>query len=176
MFLQLVDDVRAAFAARGFDQVEIADGIDASNAQTNYGSGGANRVVFRPAPDPIGFSPPKYIGEGDEDAEGASRRQLWTMAYAFEVAIAGYEPAFPERQLAHQQACVNIFEIVVQEVHRAYAGQYAWTSARWDDARKQGRFGAEFVATLTLNVPLFDSASVPRRPVGILANPVEKAP
>lgn len=176
MFLKLVDDVRAAFAARGFDRIVVDEGIDARNAQTNFGAGGANRVVFSPAPDPLGFAPPMYIGEGDADGSGLARRQLWTMVYAFEVCVAGYDSEQPARQLAHQHVCVDIFEIVVQEVHRSYAGQYEWRGARWDDARKQGRFGAEFVATLVLNIPLFDAPSVAVTPVGVLANPLEKAP
>lgn len=173
MFVNIIDRVRLAFRDRGFDGIVIDEGPDARNAQTNFGAGGSMRVVFAPSAEPFGFAAPTSIGEGAADELGESRRALMQTAFVFDVVIAAVSPK--ARFVEHQRRCFDIFEIVVQEVHRAYYGQAQWTSARWNLDRKVGAFGAELVATLAINIPIFDAPCVVKTPTGVLANPEEKA-
>jgi hypothetical protein len=153
MFLQLVDDVRAALAARGFTEVSVDEGIRARVSQENYGDGSANRVAFVPAVDPMSVVAPTFIGEGD-----GVKRQLWNVLFVYDVAFAGFDADNPERDLAHRRRCFDLWEVVAQAIHADYYGSYEWTSARWTLDRKDGVHGAELVATLVLNIPLFDRA------------------
>jgi len=157
MFVQLVDIVRARLADRGFTDVTVVDGIESRNDQTNFGDGGsANRVAFVPAADPLEILAPRFIGEGD-DGEFGAKRQLFNVNFVFDVFFAGYVPT-SERELDHRRRCFDLWEVVAQEVQRAYWGAHEWTGARWTDTRKQGRFGAELAATLVLNIPIFDTS------------------
>lgn len=166
MFVELVDIVRERFRERGFTDILVVDGINAREQQTNFGSGSANRVAFVPSAQPIAFIPPTRIGEDEHE-----RRQLLNAMFVFDVSVSGYDPSNPERDLAHRRRCFDIFEAVVQEVHRAYYGACEWTSARWEDARKDGRHGAELIATLVLNIPLFDRAWAEATPKAVIHSP-----
>jgi hypothetical protein len=65
MFIALIDAVRDGLNEAGFEgQIIVDEGSDAPNAQTNYGAGGANRVVFSAADDALGFGPAD-AGRGD---------------------------------------------------------------------------------------------------------------
>ena len=164
MFVKILDDVRAWFAARGIDAT-VDEEVEALLAQDNYGPGTANRVVFVTA-SPMGVGEPMQIGE---DEDGA--RQLLNATYNFEVHFAGYDPAAPNRVLAHRRQCIALFEAVEQAVHRSACGLYEWGSATWTDARKHARHGAELVVPLTLNVPLFDVDPVVASPSPVPGEP-----
>jgi hypothetical protein len=154
MFLAIVDTVRARLTARGFTDIVVDEGIEARIEQSNFGAGGANRVVFTPAPE-IEIIPPMRIGE---DTDGGPRQLLNTL-FTYEVAIAAHDPDQPERDLAHRHKAYDIWELVVQEVQLAYPGVSAWTAARWSLEKRHLVFGAELIATLVINVPLFDVRS-----------------
>lgn len=166
MFLKLIDDVRARFIVRDLTEVEIAEGTNARDQQANMGHGSLNRVAFVPVSD-MTFLPPTHIGENDE-----GHAQIVNMLFVFEVGCAGFDADNPERELAHMRKCVDIFEAVVQEVKRAYWGVHEWSAARWENKRKDGRHGAELVARLTLNIPLFDIASQIVTPEGVYQHPL----
>lgn len=153
MFVQLVDDCRTYFAARGIDAI-VDDGIDARAAQTNYGPGTANRVVFEPSEDPMEILAPLRLGEDDTGA-----RQLINPIFVFNVYVAGFDPNANGRDLLHRRACFALWEAVVQSVQRSYYGVAEWRSARWSLEKRHVVHGAELVATLALNIPLFDVAS-----------------
>lgn len=150
MFIKIIEDVRAWFATHGVTAT-VSDGIDAVNAQDNHGLGTANRVVFSASAAPLSFVPIQQIGEDD-----TGRRQLANVMFVFDVTISGYDASQPTRDLAHRHKCFLLLEAVVQAAQHAYWGAHSWTSARWEDTRKQGRHGAELVATLSLNIPLLD--------------------
>lgn len=151
MFIKLIDDLRTAFAAREFDEVEIVEGIESRTEQSNYGDGSANRIAFVPAKDPMQIVPPAFIGDGDD-----TRRQLFNVMFPFDVSFAGYDADNPERELAHRRKCFDMFEVTAQEVQRLYFGAHSWTSCAWNDDKKHIRHGAELIATLVLNIPIFD--------------------
>jgi hypothetical protein len=155
MFLQLVDDIRAAFAARGFTDIEIVDGLTATVEQQNYGAGSANRVAFIPSEGPMTVGAPRFIGDIDND-DGKVRRQLHDVGFVFEVTISAYDADNPDRYLAHCHRCFDIWEAVAQEVQAAYAGEFEWSNVSHPHARKDGVHGAELAAELTLHIPLFD--------------------
>jgi hypothetical protein len=120
--------------------------------------------------------PPMPVGEIDvSDLEVA--RSLTTVTFFFRVAIAGYDAAYPMRDMAHRQACVQIFQLVAQQVQAFAPGQHRWPSAKWTNERKQGQFGRELVATLALDIPIVDSTCRTVKPVsGLLDHPTEKRP
>lgn len=151
MFVQIVDDVRDWFALRGIDAA-VVDGVGSRNDQTNFGDS-MNRVAFEPAPD-VDVTPVMFIGE-----DGDGKRQLVNTLFAYEVSFIGYDKARPERDLAHRSVCFDLWEATAQAVQRSYYGVHEWTGAKWTTERKNGRHGAELIATLVLNVPLFDVAS-----------------
>ncbi len=153
MFVKLIDDVRAWFVLRGLD-ASVVDGLESRNAQTNFGPGSANRVAFVPASPVEIIDAPRYIGEDDD-----GRRQLVNMLFAYEVSFAGYDRDNPERDLAHRHVCVDLFEATAQSLQRSAFGMHQWSAARWEDTRKHGRHGAELVVALTVNIPIFDTAS-----------------
>lgn len=156
MFLQIVETIRTRFAARGLNNISIVDGLASEVQQANFGGGGANRVAFVPATD-IAIIPPTRVGE---DTDG-SPRQLLNTLFTFEVHIAGWDSDNPDRDLAHRHKAYDIWELVVQEVQLAYGGAIEWTGARWNLDKKHLPFGAELIATLVINVPLFDVRYVP---------------
>jgi hypothetical protein len=168
MFVQIVDDVRAAFTARGFTEVSVDEGIRARNTQENYGAGSANRVVFVPSADPLEVIPPMRIGESNDDD---AKRQLWNVLFVYEVSFAGYDADNPDRDLMHRRRCFDLWEVAAQAVHASYSGMYAWTSARWNLDRKDGVHGAELVATLTLNIPLSDVGNPHASPAPVPGEP-----
>lgn len=151
MFVQLIDDVRATFLARGIT-APVLEGIDARKQQVADASPDG-RVCFVPMSD-IDVEAPRFIGEDDTGV-----RQLWNTFFVYEVSFAGYDRRNPERDLAHRKASYDLWEATTQAIHAAYYGNYHWTKARWEDARILGRHGVELVATLTLEVPLLDLAS-----------------
>lgn len=152
MFVAIVDVVRDWFALREIDAT-IVDGVESRNEQTNFGDG-VNRVAFVPSSDPIAVTPPLFIGDDDD-----GRRQLWNAIFVYDVSFEGYDKALPSRDLAHRQICFDLWEATAQALQRAYHGVHEWTGAKWSTERKHGRHGAELIATLTLNIPLFDTAS-----------------
>lgn len=164
MFLKILDDLRAAFIARDFTEVEIAEGIESRNEQSNFGAGSANRIAFVPAKD-MQIIPPTHIG--DQDVEGDPervKRQLFNVMFAFDVYFAGFDADHPERDLAHRRKCFDIWEVTAQEIQRLYAGAFEWSSPQWNDDKKHIRHGAELVATLVLNIPIFDRDWVIAKP------------
>lgn len=171
MFDRIVSIVRKRFEERNLSY-EVVGGIDSRNAQPQ-GPGGSNRVAFVPIAEGA-FTPPMFIGEGDPDEAGDVARQLFTAPIGFEVCCASYDAAHPDDQVAAMASCLVMFQAVAQEVHKAYAGQYGWDGFRWDNERKQGRFGSEFIARLVMNVPIFDLPSVERSPALSLRDPEEK--
>lgn len=152
MFVAIVDAVRDWFALREI-AAAVVDGIDSRSEQTNFGDS-MNRVAFVPSADPIGIVPPLFIGEG---ADG--KRQLLNTLFVYEVSFVGYDKARADRDLAHRAVCFDLWEATAQAVQRAYYGVHEWTGAKWTTERQHGRHGAELVATLVLNIPLFDTAS-----------------
>lgn len=171
MFVEIVDIIRQRFAERGFTEVTVVEGQESRNAQANFGAGSANRVAFVPAKEPIAIIPPTFIGEGDLDEAGEARRQLWNMMFKYEVSFAGFDANNPERDLAHRRKCVDLFEVTTQEIQRAYHGAYGWSSATWADEKKHVRHGAELIATLTINVPIFDISSKAAIPGAVPGQP-----
>ncbi|MBX3205110.1 MAG: hypothetical protein KF764_08570 [Labilithrix sp.] len=164
MFVAIIDAVRQGIAARGIVGVTVDEGAEARVAQPV--SGELGRIVFVPAPSPISFIPPTRIGD---DASG--RCQLWNTLFVFEVCFAGYDADAPTRDLAHKRRCYDLLELATQEIHRVYDGSYEWTSATWTDERKHGRHGAELVATLVLNIPLFSTPYPFAEPVPVPGAP-----
>lgn len=151
MFVQIVDDVRAWFQARGID-ARVDEGAEARAAQSNFGPGSANRVVFTPADDPLEIFAPTHVGEDDERP-----RQLINPIFVFEVAFAGYDARNASRDLCHRRVCFDLWEATVQATQRAYYGAHEWRGARWSKEKKHIVHGAELLATLAINVPLFDA-------------------
>jgi hypothetical protein len=170
MFVEIVDVVRDYLTAAGL-QAEVVDGIDSRDAQVDFGRFPDGRVAFVPVPGPIAITEPKFIGEGDEDDDGRVRRQLLNVMFAYEVSVAGYDIDNAERDLAHRHACFDLWERVVQAMQAAYYGSHEWTVARWEDARKYGRHGAELVATLTVNLPIFDVTYPTASPEPVAGDP-----
>jgi hypothetical protein len=156
MFLQIVDIVRARMALRD-NTISVEEGIEGRAHQPN--TTGANRITFTPKEDiGVGFEQHR-MGE-DEDTS----RQLLTTLFMFDVAIAGYDASNPERDLAHRHKCYDLWEMVVQEVQAAYPGASQWTAAKWNIPAIHLAFGAELIATLAINVPLFDYPQVSATP------------
>jgi hypothetical protein len=151
MFVEIVDAVRDWIELRAIDAA-VVDGLGCRNDQTNFGDH-MNRVAFEPSSD-VGVAPPMFIGE---DVDG--KRQLVNTLFAYEVSFFGFDKTKPERDLAHRHVCFDLWEATAQAVQRSYFGVHEWTGAKWSLDRKHGRHGAELVATLVLNVPLFDTAS-----------------
>lgn len=162
MFDQLADIVRAWVLKRGLGVV-VDEGAEALKAQTNYGAGSSNRIVFVPAKDPIQVIDPTHIG--------GEPRQLWNTMFVFEVWIAGFDSDNPDRDFAHRARCYQLWEATAQALHKGYYGAYAWASARWADERIHGRHGAELVATLALNIPLSDMESDSAKPAPLPGQP-----
>lgn len=152
MFDQIVDIVRQRFADRGLSY-EIVSGIASRNAYPD-GPGGSNRVAFVVVPEGE-FTPAMFIGEAPDDS-GDVARQLFTMPIGFDICCAAFDPDAFEDDIKNKAACVRLWEKVAQEIHRAYAGQYGLVSYKFDDERKQGRFGSELVVRLVMNVPIND--------------------
>ncbi len=171
MFVDIVADVAAWFVLRGLD-ASVVDGAQSRAAQSNY-AGSANRVAFVPSKEPLAIlDEPTHIGEDD-----TGKRQLLNVQFVYEVSFAGYDSANPERDLAHRHVCFDLFEATVQAVQRSYFGAHRWTSARWDeDTGTQGNHGAELIATLTLNIPLFDIVSPLAAPTPIVGEPKPAPP
>ncbi len=167
MFLAIVDQVAARFVERGFTDVVVASGIDARNEQLNYGTDNASRVVFVPSADPMAIVPPTMIGDNDDDDP---KRQLLNVLMTYEVSFAGFDKT-TDRDLAHRRRCFDLFEVTAQEIHRAYYGAYTWTSARWEIPRKSMSHGAELIASLTLNIPIFDIPSSEAAPAPLPGEP-----
>lgn len=151
MFVEIVDNVRDWIDLRGIDAA-VVDGVGCRNDQTNFGTH-LCRIAFEPIPE-VGISPPLFIGENDDGA-----RQIVNTLFGFEVSFIGFDKTKQERDLAHRHVCFDLWEATVQAVQRAYYGVHEWTGAKWTLDRKHLRHGAELVATLVLNIPLFDTAS-----------------
>lgn len=173
MFSRIVSLVREEFKTREYLQVEVVSGFDARNAQDNMGSGGANRVAFVPPSGEGQFMPALHIGEGDDDENGEARAAMLVLPYVFDVCIAGYDADKPNDDVAHQHRCIDLFEVVAQVV-RLKAGEAYWTGFSFDGKRKQGRFGAEFIATLEMRIPIFDAPWRVKTVSAELANPEDK--
>lgn len=170
MFLKLVDDVRAAMPGLGFGDISVDDGLVSAVAQSNYGDGAANRVAFVPAEE-LSFLP-STTQMGDVDlGTGEYARQLANVLYGFDVHVCGFDADTPDRYLAHQRRCFDIFEAVVQVVQADSYGLYEWSDGKWSIDRKDGTFGAELVVHLTVNIPLFDKRSAAATPRGIPGAP-----
>lgn len=163
MFVEIVDIVRQRFKDRELP-ISVVEGIESRNAQIEDGP--QNRVAFVPSAQPIPIVAPMFIGEGDEE-----KRQLWNAKVAYDVSFNGFDESNPDRDLAHRRRCLDLFEVTAQEIHRAYAGQEEWSSARWDDSKKHVRHGAELVATVTLNIPIFDIPYASATPRGVPNQP-----
>jgi len=148
MFVQIVEDVRDWFAERHIDAA-VVDGVGSRADQTNFGAS-VNRVAFEPAAD-IAIAEPLLIGEDD-----TAKRQLLNPLFTYEVSFIGYDKTRPERDLAHRHVCFDLWEATAQALQRSYYGVHEWTGAKWTLDRKHGRHGAELVATLAMNIPLFD--------------------
>jgi len=149
MFVRIVDDVRNFLKnVRGMDVVVDA-GVEARPMQTNFGKGGAKRVVFTPSND-IQIIAPIFIGDNP--------RHLLDTKFIYEVAFAGYDPE-NKSDIYHRHICYDLWEAVTQALQRAYAGQYEWLNAQWSVERKHIIYGAELIATLSLNIPLSDLKS-----------------
>ena len=158
-FVQVVQDVRDYLALRGFAGVEVTSGADARVAQPN-GDGSANRIAFVPVAS-VETAAPRFIGEGLPDEDGGVRRALVDATVIFDVCFAGFDHEKVEAQdadLYHRRAAFGLWELAVQAIQRSYYGAHEWRGARWDDARKHGRHGAELIATLAVSAPLFDAA------------------
>jgi hypothetical protein len=170
MFVEIVDAVRDWFTLRSIESA-VVDGVESRSEQTNFGDY-VNRVAFVPA-NPVGVAPPLFIGEGED-----GRRQIVNAMFAFEVSFHGYDKTKPTRDLAHRHVCFDLWEATAQAVQRAYFGVHEWTGAQWTTDRKHGRHGAELVATLVLNVPLFDTASPSATPTPMpgLPKPADPEP
>lgn len=154
MFVAIVDAVRDWFELRGID-CTVVDGVESRNDQTNFGDS-VNRVAFVPAED-VGIAESvAFVGEMGEGE--SARRQLVNPMFVYEVSFEGYDKARPARDLAHRSVCFDLWEAATQAIHRAYFGMYAWTGAKWTKERLHGRHGAELIARLELNIPLFDVA------------------
>ena len=156
MLMQLVDDVRAALTTRFGTDVFVDEGIRARNTQDNFAKNTPNRVVFEPSEDMEVLEDVLRIGEGDADEDNDCKRQLLNVMFAFDVSIIGYDAIHPSRDLAHRRRCFDIWEVVAQEVQRDYGGVSKWISAKWNLNRKDGVYGAELIAGLVMNIPLFD--------------------
>lgn len=166
MFLQIVDTIRQRFIARGFTEVSVDEGIESRNAQSNFGAGGANRVCFVPSSDPWPVIAPTFIGEADDD-----KRQLLNVMFVYDVSFAGYDADHPERDLSHIRKCFDIFEVTAQEVQLAYSGAFAWSALKRTTDKKHITHGAELVAKLTLNIPIFDLTYVSASPTAVPGQP-----
>jgi hypothetical protein len=185
MFVQIVDDVRAAFTAAGYTEVSVDEGIRARVTQENYGAGSANRVVFSPSPDPLEVIPPMRIGERhDPDDDENVSRQLFDVLFVFEVSFAGYNADYPDRDLMHRRRCFDLWEVTAQAIQASYpssgdvagGASHGWTSARWNLDRTDGVHGAELIATLILNIPLFDRDWAVVTPTGVPGQPKPPPP
>lgn len=152
MFVQIIDDVRATFKARGIT-ADVLEGVDA-RAQQFGDASPEGRVCFVPIQE-IEVEAPRFVGEDDTGV-----RMLWNTLFGYEVSFLAFDRDQPERDVAHRKACYDLWEATTQAIHAAYNGMYHWTGARWNDSRVYQRHGAELLATLTLEVPLFDLASV----------------
>jgi hypothetical protein len=166
MFLKLVDDLRTAFAGRGYTDVFIDEGLRARASQENYGAGLTNRIVFRPSESPMTMLPPTHIGDDD-----TGKRQLFNVEFVYEVSFAGFDANHPDRDIAHMRRCFDLWEVTAQEVQKAEYGLIEWTSARWELSRKDGVHGAELIATLALNIPIFDKAGAFATPAPVPGQP-----
>lgn len=170
MFLKLVDDVRAAMPGLGFGEISVEDGLVSAVSQSNFGDGAANRVAFVPAEELAFLPAPTQLGDVDI-GDGTFARQLANLEYAFDVHVCGFDSDSPDRFLAHQRRCLDIFEAVVEVVHSDSYGLYVWSAGKWSLERKDGVFGAELVVHLTVNIPLFDKRSAAATPRGIPGAP-----
>ena len=166
-FARIVEDVREYFAERGLTAV-VDVGWKARAETNNQGEGSANRVVFTPV-SPISPLPAvSHPGSGPEQPA----RQLLNILFTYEVSCWGFDPDDGgENDLFHIGKCIDLLEAVVQAVWRKHHGQVTWGAMRWTDTVKHVRHGAELVATLQLNVPLFDAADMyhPASPVPVKA-------
>ncbi|AKV03190.1 hypothetical protein AKJ09_09853 [Labilithrix luteola] len=158
MFVKIVDDARAWFAAQGID-APIVEEVEELVAQDNYSPTTSNRVAFVTASN-LDIIAPTQVGDGD-DGEG---RQLSNLDYAFEVHIAGFDPDSPTRMLAHRRVCIALLEALEQSFVRSASGLYALGTGEWNDERKHGRHGAELIVPLKINVPLSDVDSATAHP------------
>ena len=154
MFERIVDIVRDRFAERNLSY-EVVGGIDSRNASDNFGPGGSNRVAFVVVPEGE-FTPAMFIGDAPDDS-GDVARQLFTMPIGFDICCATFDPDALDNDIKNTAACVRLWEKVAQEIHRAYAGQYGLVGFKFDDERKQGRFGAELIVRIAMNVPINDA-------------------
>lgn len=162
MLVQIVDDVRRWFINHGITAA-VDEGVEARNEQLNHQ--GAGRVVFAVA-NPIESIAPTHIGEDD-----SARRQLLNALLPINVYFAGFDWSQAGRDFAHRRVCLALWEATVQAVQFAYHGAHSWGAANWSDPRKELRHGAELVATLTLNVPLFDVGGVFATPTPVPGDP-----
>ena len=168
MFVQLVANVTTYLATAGLT-AQVLDGIDARDHQVDFGRFPSGRVAFVPAPS-MQILEPTHIGEYETSA-GLEQRQLFNVLFGFEVSFAGYDINNAERDLAHRHACFDLWEKTAQAMQASYSGAHQWTGARWEDARKYGRHGAELVATLAINLPIFDAGYLSATPDPVPGQP-----
>lgn len=114
---------------------------------------------------------PIRIGEGDDD-----KRQLWNLMFVFEICVAGFDSTRPASDFAHRAQCLELLEATIQGIHKVHWGGYTPTSARWVDDRTHGRHGAELVATVTFNLPIFDAGTLRATPNPVLSHPKPAPP
>lgn len=159
-FQQVVADVRAFFLARGIT-AEVDVGWKARAKTTNQGPGSANRVVFTPVSSLTPIAP-THIGNDFE----RPARQLLNVLFQYEVSFWGFDAADDgENDLLHIAKCVELFEATEQAIHRSHYGTYEWGAMRWTDTVKHVVHGAELIAPITINLPIFDVADTFHKPV-----------
>ena len=123
MFQDIVKVIRDRFAARHITGVEVVGGVDSRNASDNFGAGGSWRVAFVPPEDDGDFAPPIHVGEGEEDENDETARQLHTMKWPFDVCCAARDEDRPEDDLANRARCFALWQVVAQELHPRLADQ-----------------------------------------------------
>lgn len=169
----LLDTLRARFAARGLTGIEIVEGREALNEQGNYGAGQTNRIAFYEPEEPGDVAPPFRIGDDDEH-----RRRLLLVTAPLAVAFAGYDADRPSRYLAHRDRCLELWELTAQELQLELAGVHRWGGWKWNTTRKHGAFGAELIASLSIDLEFrdVDADASPARPRPGAPKPVAEAP
>jgi hypothetical protein len=125
--------------------------------QDNYGPGTGNRVAVVPTEGPYELKEATHIGESIVDGV-AQPRQLVDMMVSLEIHFAGYDQTADD-DLLHMRQAVGLLEAVVQALQHSYYGAYDLSDPTLNMDKKHLRHGVELIATLTINVPLFDVVS-----------------
>lgn len=115
---------------------------------------GTARIVF--APGDVGGA----LGEDLPPRNpGRNPRPIATLGELFRVYVTAYDPSAPRDELVQYKAARVLFDEWRRAAHVAAHGTFKVESLAWNVAKTEGRFGAEIIATCSIESMIPDSAA-----------------